>query len=360
MSDRSPDSPVGLVLSGGGALGAYEAGVWKAFCECGVANRVRAISGTSVGVINGAAFALLHDPEEMRNLWVNRVREILTPNFKLFDRGKIAGTIGNAFHGRQAFPFLGIFSREGLSAILRDVIARPVAETGIDVYATALQCKGSIWRTFDPTAYCLRRFHLNEERPVERMRQIIMASAAVPWGFDPVEIDGERYVDGGFEANGGDNVPIAPILDNHPEIKTVYVVRFESRRTEPNVKTVHSESGRKIIEIRPRDPLPGVLDGWNFANNPIANTPVIQRAAHGIVAKFPIYSGAISFLPEFSEKYFDTGYADGMAVLRDSQLQQEFIWRNKTMTEDKQASASTQKQGQDIAPTQSLRMTWST
>ena len=57
------DDSIGLVLSGGGAKGAFQAGVWKAMCELGLADRVSVISGTSAGAINAAAFAALRDPD---------------------------------------------------------------------------------------------------------------------------------------------------------------------------------------------------------------------------------------------------------------------------------------------------------
>lgn len=57
---------IGLVLSGGGAKGAYQAGIWKAMTELGLAKRVRAFSGTSVGAINAAAFAAIGDPHGSR------------------------------------------------------------------------------------------------------------------------------------------------------------------------------------------------------------------------------------------------------------------------------------------------------
>ena len=47
---------IGLVLSGGGAKGAFQAGVWKVMNEFGLADKVRVISGTSAGAINAAAF----------------------------------------------------------------------------------------------------------------------------------------------------------------------------------------------------------------------------------------------------------------------------------------------------------------
>lgn len=46
---------IGLVLSGGGAKGAFQAGVWKAMHELGLADLVLAIAGTSVGAHGVAA-----------------------------------------------------------------------------------------------------------------------------------------------------------------------------------------------------------------------------------------------------------------------------------------------------------------
>src|ERR1700682_2333974 len=61
-----PDSPLALVLSGGGARGAYEVGVLryvlgKLTPRLGDSARPRIFSGTSVGAINACAFAAHHD-----------------------------------------------------------------------------------------------------------------------------------------------------------------------------------------------------------------------------------------------------------------------------------------------------------
>ena len=45
-----------LVLAGGGARGSYQVGVWRALIELGW--RPQIITGTSVGSLNGAMFAL--------------------------------------------------------------------------------------------------------------------------------------------------------------------------------------------------------------------------------------------------------------------------------------------------------------
>ena len=62
---------VGLVLSGGGAKGAYQVGMIKALDELGV--KVDAISGASIGAINGAILAASPSVQEgarrMECLW---------------------------------------------------------------------------------------------------------------------------------------------------------------------------------------------------------------------------------------------------------------------------------------------------
>ena len=44
----------GLVLAGGGVRGAYQIGVWKALKELKI--KVSAVSGVSIGAVNGALF----------------------------------------------------------------------------------------------------------------------------------------------------------------------------------------------------------------------------------------------------------------------------------------------------------------
>ena len=57
-----------VALEGGGAKGAYEAGVWKALEEAGV--NYNAVAGTSVGALNGAMMAS-RDLETALHLWEN-------------------------------------------------------------------------------------------------------------------------------------------------------------------------------------------------------------------------------------------------------------------------------------------------
>ena len=45
-------SKFGLSLAGGGGLGSYQIGVWKALREYEIDKRIDALSGTSVGILN--------------------------------------------------------------------------------------------------------------------------------------------------------------------------------------------------------------------------------------------------------------------------------------------------------------------
>ncbi len=68
-----PKRPVGLMLSGGGARGAFQVGVWKALCEHprGLRGRPAVESGTSAGALNGALIAAGVPPDRMLRFWLD-------------------------------------------------------------------------------------------------------------------------------------------------------------------------------------------------------------------------------------------------------------------------------------------------
>lgn len=140
------------------------------------------------------------------------------------------------------------------SGILRSIVAyrlqekhygRPLAEDAKswleaddggdapDVFATTLECRSGVLDTFNRKCYKKQCFFLNKEQDAGKRIKRMLASAAIPWGFDAVEIDGRRYIDGGWEAMGGDNIPVAPIFRRHPGIRTIIVVRCNCAADEP-------------------------------------------------------------------------------------------------------------------------------
>lgn len=97
--------------------------------------------------------------------------------------------------------------------------------------------------------------------------EMICASASVPVFFGTFSVKGEAYVDGGWEEKGGDNVPIAPILDKHPEIKTIIVVYLKDERhikpaQRDRVRGAAKKKGVRLVEIIPSEDIGGSFGGW--------------------------------------------------------------------------------------------------
>lgn len=74
---------LGLCLSGGGAKGAYQAGVIKALYEKGI-DKFHSISGTSIGAINGY-FIYTDNSENLEKMWI-RMEENSPETIKVVDK----------------------------------------------------------------------------------------------------------------------------------------------------------------------------------------------------------------------------------------------------------------------------------
>lgn len=70
---HQPDRPLALVLSGGGARGAFQVGVWEVLRNDwqGLGRSPAVVSGTSAGAINGALIAAGLTPAEMLEFWLD-------------------------------------------------------------------------------------------------------------------------------------------------------------------------------------------------------------------------------------------------------------------------------------------------
>lgn len=295
---------IGLVLSGGGAKGAFQAGVWQAMCNLGFADRIRAISGTSVGAINAAAFAAIRDPEKICSFWRERVEEVLTPNFRALSFEAFCRAIGNVMDGK-VFPFHGLLDRRVIEDMIRRLLPKMWSRDVPSVTTTTLECRGGILGELDTSTYRLRRFRLEEEPDHRRRVAKILASAAIPWGFEPVEIDGRRYVDGGWDEKGGENIPLTPLGEGRFDIDTLIVVRCNSRDVDPNPLNARTGQGMRIVEIRPSSRLCGLFDDLID----LVPGETLRRQLRS-------WSGTFAFSHDSATRFIQQGYADGMAVLR--------------------------------------------
>lgn len=325
------DGDIGLVLSGGGAKGAFQAGVWKAMGELGLIDRVRAISGTSVGALNAAAFAAVGDPEEICRFWRTRAEEVATPNLRNLSLDSLRRAAENVLAGK-AFPFHGLLDRSVLEGLIRELMPAEWPSDAPEVVATSLECRGGLFGELDSSSYRRKRFRIGDEPDAEKRLQELIASAAIPWGFDPVEIDGRRYVDGGWDEKGGENVPATPILRDRPEIKIVVVVRCNSAEVDPEPLHVRPHRGTEVVEVRPSILLRGAFGDMSDLVPDVgflAGIPVVDSLVQGVeavVRQLRIWSGTFAFDGDCTSRFVRQGYADGLAALRHLRPKEKLNW----------------------------------
>lgn len=322
--------PLGLVLSGGGAKGAYEIGVWKALCELGLDGRITAISGTSVGAINAAIFASVQDPVRCSALWRDVSSRAFRPNYEVIG-GEIRQTIDDfdelqaQARSRQVRAFLRKHGRKPTEEELAQLDGGLTVEDGVamglklllratDKAGTAvaggsasrgfcsseklrqelMNCIPERWPSSAPQVYATAVDKKSSRARVFALRGLprpdvvtrIMASAAIPGAFDAVLIDGSYYVDGGFEAKGGENVPVTPILQRNPEIRTIIVVKLA--HDSGDVRTDGAD-GVRIVTVTPSEDIAGRFCGWQ---------------------------GVFDVSAEKCERMFQLGYRDAKQALR--------------------------------------------
>lgn len=192
---------IGLVFSGGGCLGAYQIGVWKAIKELNIDNYIQGASGTSIGALNAVLFAL-KDYKLAENIWLELNKEKILPidNLNLFAKGI------EAFLGSKNLDFIknhlpgllgqGNVSRQGLMDIMNSLDVLKALSPSMPIYAACSALPG----------VDAKYFKLNDY-DVETVNKILCATSALPPVYGCEEINNVKYVDGGFS----DNLPIKPL-----------------------------------------------------------------------------------------------------------------------------------------------------
>lgn len=238
-------SKYGLVLSGGGGKGAYEVGVWKALQEYGLAQKIRAVSGTSVGGLNSALFSL-QDYDQIEELWLTHVPDKLTQDDALISQAGLTDIISTLpITNLQSMVFPQVY----VTAVRNRFILAKLIKSKPGQYAT--------------------RFNLNSQKDTEQIKKQLLATSAFPIVCPSVKLaDGYEYSDGGNEAVGGDNTPIDPIADNHPEINNIFIV-YLAHEPSRKIKEIDYDT-KTLVQIVPSIELGGILDGTtNFTSNRI-------------------------------------------------------------------------------------------
>ena len=193
-----------LVLSGGGSRGAYECGAWQALKEMNI--RIDGVYGTSIGAIN-AALVAQGDLDTAVRLWNNiRLNQIIdVEEEEEFNIDRMLSGM------RDLIPFL----IENAKNFRMDIspLVKLVHET-IDegrIRASGMDFGVMLTRFPQLSGVEVRLSDI----PQGRLEDYLIASASCFPVFPIKNIDGERYIDGGF----ADNMPVGmAIADGADEI----------------------------------------------------------------------------------------------------------------------------------------------
>jgi len=213
-----------LVLQGGGALGAYQAGVYQALHEADV--EPDWVIGTSIGAINAALIcgnAPERRLERLQNFW-SRVEQHGGDDLLRFFTGlaNLPSNVTTIVQGIPAFfvpnplAWLGTHVPLGIEGAafyttspLRETLSELVDLDVLNACRTRLTV-GAV-----NVANGEMRYFDSREQPVALDH--VLASGALPPAFPAVRIDGQAYWDGGIYSN----TPIEAVLDDNPRRDSV-------------------------------------------------------------------------------------------------------------------------------------------
>jgi NTE family protein len=249
------DEKIVLVLQGGGALGAYQAGAYQALCEAG--QPPSWVAGTSIGAVNGAIIA--GNPPERR---VERLREfwqrvssrlIAWPlghddnSRRIFNETSAAlaaiGGVPGFFEPRippavfmpQGTPeAISLYDTEPLKTTLHELIDFDLLNSGaVRLSIGAVQVLSGNMKYFDTTKQPICAEH-------------IMASGALPPGFPPIEIDGKPYWDGGLVSN----TPLEFVLERSGPREDMVIYQIDLFSAKGCMPETLFDIGQREKEIR--------------------------------------------------------------------------------------------------------------
>ena len=211
-----------MILSGGGARGAYEVGVlWYIFDDLsrmrGAPPKIDVLCGTSVGAINACYLAAhLADPVLGMRRLVHLWSELQLTRVLGFGAKQLGGIprllMGGGQMGTGLFdvrPMAELVQREvswrALARAIRkkQLRALTVSTTEVSTGRTVVFMQTAPDVDIPQTAPPRTLFRADHIGPHHAL-----ASAAIPMLFPPVKIDDELYLDGGLRQN----TPIAPAL----------------------------------------------------------------------------------------------------------------------------------------------------
>jgi len=288
---RLPFECVALVLQGGGALGAYQAGVYEALAEAGIDPDW--IAGVSIGAINAAIIA--GNPpnsrvDRLRAFWEQVTADGAWLGFGDPRLGVARGdALRNLLNRMSASLALacgarGFFSLRPLAPWLhpdgsmeatsfydtnglRSTLERLVDFDRLNAVATrysagAVNVRSGNFVCFDTTTHTIGPEH-------------VMASGALPPAFPAVEIEGEHYWDGGLVSN----TPLQWVVDSQP--------RRDTLAFQVDLWSASGEFPRDMLDVMAREKEIRYSSRTRAGTDEFKRLQKLRHALAGLLEKLP-------------------------------------------------------------------------
>ena len=250
-----------LVLSGGGSKGSYQIGAWKALKKLHI--KFDIVTGTSVGALNGALI-LQKNYYKAIHLWKKMNLKILFGE--------------NVVDSKNDFQVMKMYGKEFIKnggmevKRLEDLIEKEIN------YKKFINSKIN---------YGLVTFNLTTKKPIQITKKEIpkdligdylMASASCYPAFKKKEIEGNKYIDGGFFDNLPINLAIkmgadeiiaidlsAPGFNKKPK-KNVPIIKIKPNNKLTNFLNFYEEGAKRNIKLGYNDTMKkfGKLEGKKY------------------------------------------------------------------------------------------------
>lgn len=283
-----------LVLSGGGARGAYEIGVLRALEKYGI--QFDLAFGTSVGGIN-AAFYVQGKLDRLEDLWL-RLRPVDV--FRLPTITQLQHMInGHRWGLLDTAPLEELLHRE------MDLLSFKASPTTVGFLTTDLcTLETKMITTDDITS-------------TAELVDVLMASAAIPLLFPARNINGEGFwIDGGLVRN----TPIQTAINMGAKEIYIVLVQAETDGICPtNIMQVLARISDILLYASARDGIRRVIE-YNKVietnTSEEAETPILRIKVFQPRSQVP-YT-LLEFNPSHSQLLIDQGYSEAMKLLSDS------------------------------------------
>jgi len=288
---RLPFECVALVLQGGGALGAYQAGVYEALAEAGVDPDW--IAGVSIGAINAAIIA--GNPpnsriDRLRGFWEQVTADGVWPCFRdprlgiarddalrnLLNQMSASLALARGSRGffavRPLTPWLhpagtieatSFYDTGGLRRTLERLVDFDRLNAGATRYsAGAVNVRSGNFVYFDTNKHTIGPEH-------------VMASGALPPGFPAVEIEGEHYWDGGLISN----TPLQWVVDSQP--------RRDTLAFQVDLWSARGEFPRNMLDVMTREKEIRYSSRTRAGTDELKRIHKLRHALAGLLERLP-------------------------------------------------------------------------